>query len=157
MKDETLRSLEGYIGNLVGRTFIKSVAIENGVVNIFYFSDYEDYKSNNENPLITEIDYDDYFTQNKIDKILVGEPARILRQFPYLNNVYIMVPHKTYTFDVSVSRERLNSFLGYKIESLSVYDESWREKFADMFIYNKGNRNRFLLEFSRKYSTENNS
>lgn len=150
MNDEILRNLEGYIGNLAGRTFIKSVAIENGVVNIFFYSNYEDYKANNENPLIGEKDYDEYFTQNKIDKILVGEPARILREFPFLNNVYIALPFGSALFEVNITREQLEVFLGFKIEKLHVFDGSWRTKFADVFIYNRKNRDRYLKEFMRK-------
>lgn len=150
MDNEMLKNLESYIGNLVGRTFIKSVAIENGIVNIFYYSNYEDYKSNNENSLISNKDYDEYFTQNTIDKILVGEPVRILREFPFINNVYLALSLNETLFDVDVSREQLNEFLGYKIEKLSVIDDSWRVKFADVFIYNKKNREEYLKHFTRR-------
>ncbi|MEK3866994.1 hypothetical protein MHH60_26340 [Paenibacillus sp. FSL H7-0716] len=154
MENEVLKNLERYIGNLVGRTFIKSVAIENGVVNIFYYSNYEDYKTNNENPLISEKDYDEYFTQGTIDKILVGEPVRILREFPFVNNVYLALPFNATLFNIDISREQLNAFLGYEIEKLSVIDDSWRIKFADVYIYNRKNRDSYLKKFVRKHDIQ---
>lgn len=154
MNDEILKNLESYIGNLVGRTFIKSVAIENGVVNIFFYSNYEEYKKYNEKSLVEKKDYDEYFTQNKIEKILVGEPARILREFPFINNVYIALSFNSTLFDISISREQLDTFLGFEIGNLSVADDSWRIKFADVFIYNRTNRNSYLKKFVRKHDTQ---
>ncbi|MNC03243.1 hypothetical protein D3C75_506430 [compost metagenome] len=152
MNEDLLKEIETYISNLTGRTFIKSVAIEDTAINIFFFESYNEFKSSNIDSPISNSDYDDYFaSQSSVEKLLVGESVRILREFGHLNNVGIVLPVKANIYEISVSRERLNSFLGYNVDTLSTLNDTWRSKFADVFIYNKANRERFLKEFVQKY------
>ncbi|OBZ10877.1 hypothetical protein [Bacillus sp. FJAT-26390] len=142
--------LERYIENLTGRTFIKSVALEEEKVSIFFYKSYEEFLIHNKDSKITKVDYSEYFTQNTIEKILVGEPVRILREFSFVDVVSIIIPDMESPFSlysIDINRKELNEYLEFKIEETSVYDGTWRSKFSDIYIHSKEHRRNFMSKF----------
>jgi hypothetical protein len=110
---------------------------------IFFYNSYQEFREDKNTTQITEEDYQEYFTQNSIEKILVGEPARILREFPFIDSVEIKIPN----YAINIKRDLLNEFLGFRIEQTSVFDGTWRSQFSDVYIYNKTKRKQFITEF----------
>lgn len=131
-----------YASNITGRTFIKNIFIKDNKGSIDFYGTYSDYKKGNPSSLIKKEEYEDYFSTKEIQKILVGESARLLRQFPDLNAISIVLPFDGRTYSINLDRSSLNNFLGYKIESLSTEDRSWNDQFSDPYIYDKSNRDR---------------
>jgi hypothetical protein len=110
---------------------------------IFFYNSYQEFREDKNTTQITEEDYQEYFTQNTIEKILVGEPARIMREFPFIDSVEIKMPK----YATEIKRDLLNEFLGFRIEQTSVFDGTWRSQFSDVYIYNKTKRKQFITEF----------
>ncbi|MDY7994292.1 hypothetical protein UY286_26735, partial [Paenibacillus polymyxa] len=65
--------------------------------------------------------------------------------------VSMILPFDGKTYSIDVDRNSLNKFLGYKIESLSIKDGTWNDKFSDPYIYDKSNRQKFIDTFVKIY------
>lgn len=129
-------ALEDYIDLLVGGKFIKSRRISNNSVELTYFNTYGEFVLQRPKTNISEEMFDNYFeTGNKIEKILITEPIRLLRQFHHLDRVGISLRGNRFIAD----RKKLNEALKIKIEELSTEDGSWVE-FVNSFTYNPRNR-----------------
>ncbi|MDP4549820.1 hypothetical protein Q9251_02885 [Alkalihalobacillus macyae] len=149
---EYTAELERYLGVLRGSPFIKSTELIAGGndLHIIYYSNYADYLADNKDTNHSEKDFNNYFgSGDAIAKILVGEPVRLLREFKDLENVTLEFGNPTQDDNkhVHVSRYILNKYLGYKVEGLSVEDGSWREKFSNVYLYDKSKREAFLEQF----------
>jgi hypothetical protein len=135
-------SLENFLSVLTSSSFIKNAIYNDAqrIVFINYYDSYEEYKRDNENTPHSKLVYSDYFSGGaKIEKILIEETARILRQFPFVNIVSVTLNFEGEHFNVNVEREKLNSLIGFKIEETSSEDGSWQEKFLK--VYSGGFRN----------------
>ncbi|MBY0597352.1 hypothetical protein [Bacillus bingmayongensis] len=139
-----------YIKNIQGSPFIKEVCIseDSKNVRIQYVSSFEEYVALNEKTGNDAKTYEDYFeTGDKINKILTQESARLLRQFSFLDNVSISIPYKGLVYEIELNRDKLNAYLGYKIEDLSVQDRTWHLEFLQRHAYPKEGRARLVNEF----------
>ncbi|KEO77630.1 hypothetical protein MKN04_16190 [Paenibacillus polymyxa] len=136
-----------YASNIKGSTFVESISVKDNKGSIDFYGTYSEYKKGNPSSLIKKEEYEDYFSTKDIQKILVGESARLLRQFPDLNAISIVLPFDGKTYSIDLDRSSLNNFLGYKIESLSTEDRTWNDKFSDPYIYDKTNRQKFFDTF----------
>lgn len=104
-------------------------------------------QANPDSPL-TEDDYKGYFdTGDAIEKILVGENVRLLRQFPDLTATSMVLPYGGQTYSIDLDRQAVNEYLGFKVEELSLEDKSWHEKFSNPYIYDDTNRKQFFDMF----------
>ncbi|MBU8689509.1 hypothetical protein [Priestia megaterium] len=138
--------MNNYIDVLTGSAFIKSRKLEKGILEITYFNSYQEFKGMKSNTKITEGDYNNYFkTGNQTQKILVGEPARLLRKFPELTCV-VMVLFNNKFF---VERDNLNKLIGIDISSLSVEDTTWIENYANKYIVNKNGREQLFNQINK--------
>ncbi|WP_263560126.1 hypothetical protein [Paenibacillus polymyxa] len=136
-----------YASNIKGSTFVKSISVKDNKSLIDFYGTYSEYKKENPDSPINKEEYGDYFSTKAIQKILVGESVRLLRQFPDLSAISIVLPFDGKTYSTDLDRSSLNNFLGYKIESLSTKDRSWNDKFSDPYIYDKSNRQKFFDTF----------
>lgn len=138
-----------YAGSLTGGTFITTTELQDGNKAFVKYADsFATYKTENPNSRVTEDDYKMYFgSGNAIQKIMVGEPARLLKQFEGLESVTLTLPFEGKRYSTEITREELNSYLGFKIESLGEDSEAWRSKFSDEYIYNEAKRNEMFNKF----------
>jgi hypothetical protein len=137
-----------YIVNVAGFPFMKQISIGN-FITIKYFDSFEEFDIQVVEKKFTEKDYNEYFgTGDQIKKIMVGESARLLRQFPDVAGVTIAIQGE----EVHVSRVGLNEALGFKIENLSVENGTWVSGFVKPYLYNEEQRemlyNRFLCHIN---------
>lgn len=137
-----------YAKNLRGGPFIKSISLKDNKGIIEYFGSYEEFKAAKQNSPLKKEDYASYFdTADAIDKLLVSEPVRLLRQFPSLEAVSMYLPYEGKTYSIKLKRQEVNEYLGFKVEKLSTSDGSWNEKFVDPIVYDERNREKFLDAF----------
>jgi len=138
-----------YAGSLTGGTFITTTELQDGNKAIVKYADsFASYKAENPNSSVTEDDYKMYFEGgDAIQKIMVGEPARLLKQFEGLESVSLTLPFEGKTYSTEITREELNSYLGFKIESLGEGSGAWRSKFSDEYIYNASKRQEMFNKF----------
>ncbi|MEM4994937.1 excalibur calcium-binding domain-containing protein [Priestia sp. SB1] len=141
-----------YAGSLTGGTFITTTELKDENKAIVKYADsFADYKKENPNSKVTEDSYKNYFgTGEAIQKIMVGEPARLLKQFEGLESVSLTLPFEGKVYTTDVTREELNKYLGFKIESLGEDSAKWRSKFSDEYIYNEGKRQEMYNEFVKE-------
>ncbi|MGF9946053.1 hypothetical protein ABEX44_22760 [Priestia megaterium] len=138
-----------YAGSLTGGTFITTTELQDGNKAIVKYADsFATYKAENPNSSVTEDDYKMYFEGgDAIQKIMVGEPARLLKQFEGVESVSLTLPFEGKTYSTEITREELNSYLGFKIESLGEDSDAWRSKFSDEYIYNASKRQEMFNKF----------
>jgi len=118
------------INLLDGKSFISDLKEKDDNVKIVYSVE----KSN-----FTKEDFDKYFTQDKIDKILVSSPLIIFEKYDHINNISIIIEsNKNYSIDVT--REKVKKILNEKItaqvRNKYTTDKGLRNKFINNFIKN---------------------
>ncbi|MGN7115001.1 hypothetical protein [Lysinibacillus odysseyi] len=142
------KELQNYASNITGGTFLKSVALTDNYSVIDFYSTYEEYKQDNQESLITEEDYKGYFdTSESIEKILVIENVRLLRQFPGLAGAKMTLPFEGKTYSINLDRKSLNDYLGFKVEDLKTEDDSWTTKFVNPIGYDEQKRKELMEKF----------
>ncbi|TYS66790.1 hypothetical protein FZD47_02565 [Bacillus infantis] len=124
------------------------MALEDNQSVINFYSNFEEFKSDNPDTQLNTEDYTGYFeTGDAIKKILVIENVRLLRQFPTLDGAKMTLPFEGKTYSIDLNRKSVNDYLGFKVEDLSTEDDSWNEKFVDPIGYNEAKRNDFFDQF----------
>ncbi|EOO10290.1 hypothetical protein IAW_01097 [Bacillus cereus str. Schrouff] len=137
-----------YAQNIKGNAFIKDMKLNAKEAEITFHDSFSAFKSAKPDSNVTEEQYKQYFlTGDAIEKMLVSEPARLLRQFPDLNAVKMTVPFEGKTYSINLDRKSLNTYLGFKIEDLKIEDKSWVKNFNDPYVYNKSKRKAFFKHF----------
>lgn len=136
-----------YVSKLAGAAFHKTVSlVGNDHLLITYYTSYEQFIKDQEESQITEEMYKQYYSDSKEDKILVGEPARLLREFPELNRVTLETPNK----HVHIGRTALKKYIGFDITELIPKSTDWIE-FVNKYIYNEEERNKYLDHFECRF------
>lgn len=144
----TQEEFVSYAKNIRGASFVKEMKINNNQAEITFYDSFESYKTNNPDSKIDDKAYKQYFsTGHTIEKLLVSEPARLLRQFPALNSVKMTLPFEEKTYSINLDRNELNKYIGLKIEDLKVEDKSWQKKFDNPYVYDQNKRNAFFKKF----------
>lgn len=151
----SFRSIESFLNVLSGKTFIKSYAFADELKTLFihFYNSYSEYKSENPNTLITEAQYLDYFgTFNKIEKWIVLEPARVLRDFKEIDCIEVTLPFEKDTYHATIHRYNLNKYLGFDITTIDPNDKSWQTLFSDVYGYgfNNSKRRDMFNHFTKK-------
>ncbi|MGE8053174.1 hypothetical protein ACQKOD_04255 [Bacillus mycoides] len=146
--EEKQKEFTSYVQNIRGGNFIKDMKLNNNEAEIAFYDSYQSYKSAKPDSNVTEELYKQYFsTGDAIEKMFVSEPARLLRQFPNLNTVKMTLPFDGKTYNTSLDRNSLNTYLGFKIEDLKVEDQSWNKKFNNPYVYDKAKRKALFEKF----------
>ncbi|PED31440.1 hypothetical protein CON13_17585 [Bacillus cereus] len=146
--EEKQKDFISYAQNIRGENFIKDMKLNNKEAEITFHDSFASYKSTKPDSSVTEEQYKQYFsTGDAIEKIFVSEPSRLLRQFPDLDTVKMTLPFDGKTYSISLGRNSLNTYLGFKIEDLKVEDKSWVKKFNDPYVYDKTKRTTFFKKF----------
>jgi len=142
-------SFEAYATNLTGGTFIQTTdLVEGSRAVIKYVDSFDQYTTNKPNSSVTEDSYNSYFSSgDAIEKIMVGEPARLLKEFDGLESVSLTLPFRGKTYTTDITKEELNDYLGFNIDELN--DDTWRINFSDKYIYNQTERNAAFRRFVR--------
>ncbi|KOO42687.1 hypothetical protein AMD01_16200 [Priestia koreensis] len=153
-KKEELKAVDqeafkSYASNITGGTFIKNISVTDNKGLVEYYGSFEEYKQANPNSNLTETDYKGYFeTGDAIEKILVSENTRLLRQFPELTATSMALPYGGKTYSIDLERKEVNEYLGFKVEELTPgADGSWNKDFNDPIVYDDANRKKFFGKF----------
>ncbi|EOP35306.1 hypothetical protein IK1_02967, partial [Bacillus cereus VD146] len=146
--EEKQKEFISYAQNIRGGNFIKDMKLNNKEAEITFHDSFASYKSAKPDSNVTEEQYKQYFsTGDAIEKMFVSEPARLLRQFPDLNTVKMTLPFDGKTYNTSLDRNSLNTYLGFKIEDLKVEDQSWNKKFNNPYVSDKAKRKALFEKF----------
>ncbi|MGN7403293.1 hypothetical protein ACTHO0_25925 [Cytobacillus praedii] len=111
-------------------------------------SSFDEYKADNPDINLTVSDYTGYFeTGEAIEKIMIVENVRLLRQFPTLDEAKMTLPYDNKTYSIEINRESVNEYLGFRVEELKTEDDSWNTKFLDPIGYDNSKRKAFFDKF----------
>lgn len=141
-----------YTANMRGRTFLKEVQVGEHDISVEYQPDFEAYKAENPQSMITEEDYVEYFsTGDEIHKIMMEESARLLKEFPAANEIKISLPFEGKTYSVDLQEDAAETFFDVDFDTLKASDPTggnaeWRAQVSDKY-FNATDRQRFVDEF----------
>lgn len=138
-------NLESFLSVITGRTFIKSIAFAEELKTLYFhfYNSYEEFLENNLNTLVPKDQYINYFgTFDKIEKWIVLEPARILRDFKEVDNVEVTLQFEGKVYHATINRNTLNKYIGFDVTTLNPENSSWRTKFSDIYGYGLKNEKR---------------
>jgi len=137
---------EELISYMTGKTFIKVFTKNESELLIKYYSNFSEYKEHNPESNVSESDYNDFFTKDTIQKIMISNSAFALRFLPSTKSVSISLKFKDTLYSVELDEERLSEFLSFSLSSLYT-KELWFEKFSNVYIYDKKNRELLFNQF----------
>ncbi|MGE6401795.1 hypothetical protein [Bacillus cereus] len=137
-----------YTKSIKGESFIKEAKLNNNKAEITFYDSFAAYKAAHADSTTTEEQYKQEFsTEDTIEKMFVEESARILRRFHALNSINMTLPFEGKTYNINLSRDSLNAYLGFDIESIKVADKSWEDKFVKPYVNDKTKRDEFFKKF----------
>jgi hypothetical protein len=139
-----------YAPNLRGGVFIESAEVDFNKAKIVYetFAEYK--KRKGDNTKITEDSYNQYWsTGDAINKVLMEEPVRLLREFPELSAVEMTITFNDKTYSVSIDRFTVEDYFDVDLTEIhkDSSNELWRKKIVDPYIYNEKERAKYAKEF----------
>jgi len=138
-----------YVKNIKGSPFLKTEEILSPYFNtavINYYNNYEDYISMNPKSLITEQEYIDYWnTGDAINKALMYEPIRLLREFPKLDNVHMILSFQGKTYTTHIDRKTIEKYLNVNLDEIhkDATNEQWRKEIVDRY-FNDDEREKYV-------------
>ncbi|TRY24354.1 hypothetical protein FOI68_17020 [Brevibacillus sp. LEMMJ03] len=150
--DDELARFTKYAHDIKGGPFVKSAEITGNEARITYYSDseFEDYKKANPKSVVTKEQMIGYWTSgDAINKNLMSEPVRLLREFPWLAKVSMTLTLQGKTYSVEMDRKTVSDYFGIDLEELNADRsfELWNKKFVDPFVYTKEERQKFADKF----------
>ncbi len=84
--------------------------------------------------------HDDYWESGKkIQKTMVGSPARIMMKLDFVNRVKLTIPFNDKVYKTNISKHDLEQYVGYNMEEIR---NNWSNKFSDVYIYKLNNPKR---------------
>lgn len=152
--DKTLdkQAVFDYTANMRGGTFLKKVLVGEHDINVEYQPDFDSYKAENPQSMITEEEYIQYFsTDDQINKVMMEESARLLKEFPAANEIRISLPFEGNTYSVDLLENAAETFFDVDFDTLKASDPTggnaeWRAQVSDKY-FNDIDRQRFVDEF----------
>ncbi len=156
--DTTTQTLDketvlAYAGILRGSSFIKDVNVGKNDISITFFSSFKQYKAANPQSQVTNSDYQDYFsTGDEINKILMEESTRLLKEFPAANEIKMTLPYGGDTYSIDLKKDEAEKFYGgVDFDTLKTSDPTggnaeWRAQISNKY-FNDSDRQRFVDQF----------
>lgn len=148
MTSEEMDYFNSYVHNITGRTFLKKATVNENQSNIIFVKDYDEHKLLNPESNITEKDYKLYWdTGDAINKVLMGESVRILKEFPKLVKINMIIPFEGKVYKLSIDRQTVEKYFSLKLNELNNDNQKWRDQFVNQYLYDKKERAKFTEKF----------
>ncbi|GED14354.1 hypothetical protein [Aneurinibacillus migulanus] len=148
MSESEIKRFNEYAPKLAGGTLIKEAKANDSVAEVVY-ADFEEHKKLHPKDKMTKQLFDDYWgTGDKINKVLMEEPLRLLREFPSLNDVKMTVNYNGKKYHVEVNRKTIEEYFNINLDEIH-NDESldkWRTKVVQVY-FTKEEREKYVAKF----------
>ena len=136
-----------YTANITGAPFLKEVIVGDKNIDVQFHDTFESYKSAKPQSKVSKEDYIEYFsTGDQINKILMEESVRLLKQFTAADNVSITVPFEGKTYSVKLEKSVAETYFNVDFDTLNSDPEAWRSELSNKY-FNKKDRQAFVDEF----------
>jgi len=128
-----------------GKSFIKTITIEDDNISVLYYETYEDILRNSENLLVTEEEFNTFFSLSTIEKIMIKNTSDILFKFPYVKNISVTLKANNCIYSSKINKTLLYEFTGVDIGKLNDLDE-YKTNFSAIHLDNKDNRSKLFQQ-----------
>ncbi|WP_124115358.1 hypothetical protein [Paenibacillus xylanexedens] len=128
-----------------GKSFIKTVTFEDDNISILYYETYEDMLQNSEKLLITEEEFNIFFTPTTIEKIMIKNTSDILFKFPFVKNISITLKTNNYVYSAKLNKTLIYEFTGVDIGKFNDSNE-YKTNFASIHLDKKEIRNKLFQQ-----------
>lgn len=136
-QDSEIVRYKEYATKLRGSSFLKTAEVKGDSGYIEILADYAEYKKIKPEATISEKDFVEYWnTGDAINKTLMEEPVRLLREFPDLRSIHFDVVSVGKTFTVELDRETAEQYFKVNLKDLHE-DKSldkWREQISAKYF-----------------------
>lgn len=148
MDTAEIERFKSYTLNIRGASFISSAEIS-GDTAIISYGDYADHLKLHPRSSLKEKDYIEYWgTGDAINKALMEEPIRLLREFTTLEKVNMALPFQGKKYNTQVDRKTIENYLNVNLAEIhkDATNEQWREKIASKY-FNNEERSKYVKQF----------
>lgn len=105
-----------FISNIRGAQFIKHADLKESKAIIEYVKDFAEYKAIHSESQLVESDYVQYWSSgDQINKTLMGESVRVLRDFPTVKSVNITIPFEGKRYMLDLDRETTEEYFNINL------------------------------------------
>jgi uncharacterized protein YcfL len=122
------------IKSKINGSYLKSAMVEGNKITIRY-----EYSKNKQQ----DVEY--FETGDKINKVLMEDPFRVIRNYSNINQIHEEIANESQTYYEDITKEQLENFLGFKMNTIKNNDE-WVSKVSNP-IFTKQNRQSFINQY----------
>ncbi|MDC0761715.1 hypothetical protein POF51_13495 [Brevibacillus sp. AG] len=146
MSAEEVSRFKEYAPNLKGGQFITEAEIVNQDEAVITYADFATLKKTKPETGMTEADAKNYWESgDAINKALMEEPIRLLKEFPELQKVKVTLNHgKKYTTEVD--RATIEDYLKVNLVETKTDKDKWRNEIVNKF-FTKEERAKYIEKF----------
>ncbi|MDR4997911.1 hypothetical protein [Brevibacillus parabrevis] len=146
MSADEVNRFKEYAPNLKGGPFITEAEIVNQNEAVITYADFATLKKAKPDTKLKETDFKDYWESGDgINKVLMEEPIRLLREFPALQKVTLTVNHDK-KYSISVDRATVEDYLKVNLAEIGTDKEKWRNEIVNKF-FTKAERAKYIEKF----------
>ncbi|PLS18946.1 hypothetical protein CVD28_00670 [Bacillus sp. M6-12] len=139
---------------LEGTDFVKSVRYDSLNGYMEFLDSYEEFQTAYPDVKLTKETYDAYFNDEvNVQKMLVHESVRMLRNNPDTETLFVTLTTNTTAYKMELKYEELTKFLGFDVrtlieeENLSETEDAWKQQFVEKYVNNEEGRTNFFQTF----------
>lgn len=146
MSAEEVSRFKEYAPNLKGGPFITEAEIVNQNEAVITYADFATLKKVKPETGMTEVDAKNYWESgDAINKGLMEEPIRLLKEFPELHKVKVTLNHgKKYTTEID--RATIEDYLKVNLSEAKADKDKWRNEVVNKF-FTKDERAKYIEKF----------
>jgi hypothetical protein len=151
LTSDELTQFNEYIRSIRGKALLKLAEVRNqNEAYIQYYPNYDDYKAASADAQLSEAEFKNFFpVVDAINKVLMEESMRLLREFPALQKVTITIPYNNQIYAIDTSRRSMEMYL--RVSFKKIHDElsqkQWKELKKKYFTTKE--RDKFAKRFIR--------
>ncbi|GED71154.1 hypothetical protein BRE01_48560 [Brevibacillus reuszeri] len=148
MSADEVNRFKEYATKLKGGTFITEAEIVNQNEAIITYADYDSLKKSKPDSTITKDDFNGYWgSGDAVNKTLMEEPIRLLREFPELNKVKLTLNHEKAHL-IEVDRATTEDYFKVNLSEIHAdkSNEKWRNEIVNKF-FTKDERKKYIEKF----------
>ena len=148
VSQEQIDRFNSYVQNIRGASFISEAKVidNNAIIN---YGNYEDYIKLKPNSKLTKQDYISYWsTGDAINKAMMEEPIRLLREFPWLSKIDVALPFEGKIYTIHTDRKTVENYFNVNLTEINKdkTNVQWREKIVSKY-FNNEERSRYVKQF----------
>jgi len=141
---EAAEELTDNLQRILGISFVESLDLKDGQVSIKYFGTFDAYKKTYPESAITAEVFDNYWTDQKIEKLFASTTASLIKSDPKIQSVNITLPANGKTYTGVISKKDLEELTGLTFDQM---EKNWFKSYQTNFTTNPEGRKQIFDKF----------